>query len=58
MLITTDYEKGFADRACGFYDKWYRYNRHDDGAEYDRGCVACVNSGSVYSEEFTLIEAN
>ena len=28
---------GFADRMNGIYDKWYRYNRRDEGAAYDKG---------------------
>ena len=34
---SSDYAAGQRDHAAGYYDKWYRYNRKDDGAEYDRG---------------------
>jgi hypothetical protein len=33
----TDFERGRKEAKAGYYDKWYRYNRKDDGAEYDRG---------------------
>lgn len=32
-----DYKAGIADCQAGQYDKWYRYNREDDGAAYDAG---------------------
>lgn len=38
-----DEQKGYADRKAHYYDKWYRYNRSDDGAAYDRGVIRCVN---------------
>jgi hypothetical protein len=53
-----DETQGRKDRKAGFYDKWYRYNRTDDGAAYDRGCVSAVNSGTCPVDRFTLIEAN
>ena len=52
----TDFQRGKKDRLAGYYDKWYRYNRPDDGAEYDRGCAAAVNSGKC-PDHFVLIEA-
>lgn len=50
-----DEKRGYKDRLAGFYDKWYRYNRKDDGAAYDKGCVRAVNSGKKLPEHFTLI---
>lgn len=35
-----DYDMGCEDCKSGSYDKWYRYNRADDGAAYDAGWVA------------------
>lgn len=32
-----DYKAGIADCQAGQYDKWYRYNRADNGAAYDAG---------------------
>lgn len=51
-----DIEAGYKDRLSGFYDKWYRYNRLDDGAAYDEGCKKAVDSGRC-PDNFTLIEA-
>ena len=42
-----DFEAGRRDRMAGYYDKWYRYNRVDDGAAYDAGVVSAVNSGKA-----------
>ena len=33
----SDKQRGYKDRVSGYYDKWYRYNRLDDGAAYDEG---------------------
>ena len=30
-----DIKKGYLDRKTGYYDKWYRYNRADEGRAYD-----------------------
>ena len=57
MKAKTDEARGRRDRLAGFYDKWYRYNRADEGMEYDRGCVAAVDSGKC-PEHFTLIECD
>jgi len=51
-----DFLKGKRERLAGFYDKWYRYNRTDDGAAYDAGCVKAVDSGKC-PDYFTLIGA-
>lgn len=32
-----DYVKGMEDCKSGIYDKWFRYNRNDDGWSYDMG---------------------
>ena len=32
-----DIKQGYRDRMAGYYDKWFRYNRADEGAAYDRG---------------------
>ena len=40
-LTTANYEKdkqrGYEDRMSGYYDKWYRHNRLDEGNAYDEG---------------------
>lgn len=58
-----DEQKGYDDRNAHYYDKWYRYNRSDDGAAYDRGVVRCVNEKKSAKwlkedENFTIIEVN
>lgn len=35
-----DYVKGMEDCKSGIYDKWFRYNRNDDGWSYDMGWMA------------------
>lgn len=37
-----DEQRGYADRITGYYDKWYRYHRSDDGAAYDRGVQRAI----------------
>lgn len=32
-----DKQRGYEDRKIGYYDKWYRYNRLDEGKAYDEG---------------------
>lgn len=39
QIIEHDYNKGMSDCARGIYDKWFRYNRMDDGFAYDEGWV-------------------
>ena len=56
-MKTNDFIHGYKDRINGYYDKWYRYNRQDDGAEYDRGCVQAISDGAVTTDQFTLIES-
>lgn len=50
-----DEAAGYRDRKAGYYDKWYRYNRADNGAAYDKGCVRAVNEGKC-ADDFVLIE--
>ena len=32
-----DIKYGYDERMVGYYDKWYRYNRADEGRAYDIG---------------------
>lgn len=50
-----DEAAGYRDRKAGYYDKWYRYNRADNGAAYDSGCVRAVNEGKC-ADDFHNIE--
>ncbi len=55
--LNKDYNAGFRDRCVGIYDKWYRYNRLDGGAAYDRGQKAAVDEYSdKLPDSFTVIE--
>lgn len=47
--IVRDFTVGAKDKAAGYYDKWYRYNRSDDGAAYDAGhrSVECLKADGV-----------
>lgn len=55
MKNNSDEQRGYKDRLSGYYDKWYRYNRADDGAAYDKGCVRAINTGKC-PQHFTLID--
>lgn len=48
-----DYKAGYNDRNNHCYDKWYRYNRWDEGKAYDEGVKACVakNHSKAWMEE-------
>lgn len=46
---------GFNDRSVGYYDKWYRYSRADEGAAYDAGVRLAVEKDNC-PEEFYIIE--
>lgn len=37
QTIVNDFNAGKKDKKAGYYDKWYRYNRTDDGKAYDDG---------------------
>jgi hypothetical protein len=47
-----DFENGQKDKKAGYYDKWYRWNRKDDGKAYDDG----FNSVSTDALEINIIE--
>ena len=53
-MKATDFQAGIADAKAGIYDKWYRYNRKDDGAWYDRGWQFAVTTGIAYQSSDTL----
>lgn len=54
-MIKTDFEKGYEEAKAGYYDKWYRYNRKDQGYEYDRGVNKAKEEGYIIE---TMIECN
>lgn len=48
-----DKEKGYTDRKNHSYDKWYRYNRKDNGKAYDSGVVKCVNEAEKFGMKWS-----
>lgn len=40
--IEKDKKAGYNDRMSGYYDKWYRYNRSDNGKAYEEGQMAAT----------------
>lgn len=48
--IKKDRKAGYRDRMVGYYDKWYRYNRLDNGKAYDEGSIEAANSGKCNGE--------
>ena len=51
----TDERNGYLDRCSGYYDKWYRYNRSDEGKAYDRGVQKALEEHTC-SDKCTIIE--
>ena len=49
-----DFKAGQREKKAGYYDKWYRYNRKDDGAAYDDGfkSVDCTKKDGVQIIEY------
>ena len=45
-----DIEVGFKDRMVGYYDKWYRYSRADEGRAYDLGVQFAVSQPKCKGE--------
>lgn len=49
-----DIVNGYNERGVGYYDKWYRYTRADQGRAYDLGVkLAAATAGC--SEEMNII---
>lgn len=49
-----DYTAGEADCKSGYYDKWYRCNRKDDGLAYNLGWMYA--NRTVNNEHVSFIE--
>ena len=49
-----DFKAGQKAKKAGYYDKWYRYNRKDDGSAYDDGfkSVECHKQNGVQIIEY------
>ena len=52
---TKDIQRGYEERMGGWYDKWYRYSRADEGRAYDLG-VKLAASRDNCKAEMTIIE--
>lgn len=50
-----DIQTGYEQRMAGYMDKWYRYNRSDEGTAYEAGQKMAADTGKC-PEEFTIIE--
>lgn len=49
-----DIRNGYNERGVGYYDKWYRYSRADEGRAYDLGVkLAAATAGCA--EGLTII---
>ena len=49
-----DIRNGYNERSVGYYDKWYRYSRADEGRAYDLG-VRLAASTIGCTEEMHII---
>ena len=45
-----DFINGYRDRAAGYYDKWYRYTRADEGRGYDMGVKEALKEEKTPAE--------
>lgn len=59
--IKKDRMAGYTDRKVHYYDKWYRYNRWDEGRAYDEGCKQFLDEPHTdkwfdEDENFRIIE--
>lgn len=54
MANMTDRQIGYRDAQQVVCDKFYRYNRNDDGAAYDTGWQDAVNDGTAYQNNESL----
>lgn len=50
-----DIERGYKDRMVGYYDKWYRYSRFDEGRAYDLGIKFALEQNDC-PDEMHIIE--
>lgn len=45
-----DIVNGYNERSVGYYDKWYRYTRADQGRAYDLGVREAANNEKCTNE--------
>lgn len=53
IVAQKDYEQAINDCKNGIYDKWFRYNRTDDGQAYDCGWV--FQNQTTQNEKITFL---
>lgn len=53
-----DMLNGYNERSVGYYDKWYRYSRADEGWAYDYGQRLASNFNPKASPDVKYIEIN
>ena len=51
-MQNSDFYFGMRDAASGYFDKWYRYNRKDEGAQYFEGWK------SIQKDDTNIIDYN
>ena len=49
-----DWQAGYRDATGGFYDKWYRHNRKDEGKAYDAGYQYAKKIGTAKKEQSVI----
>lgn len=49
-MAMKDVKFGFDQRMVGYYDKWYRYNRADEGRAYDIGVRRALEEEKCVAE--------
>lgn len=49
-----DWMAGYRDATGGFYDKWYRHNRKDEGKAYDAGYQYARQIGTAKRDQYII----
>ena len=49
-----DIERGYKDRMAGYYDKWCRYSRFDEGRAYDLGVKFALEQNDCPDEVYII----
>ena len=53
-----DIKNGYNERGVGYYDKWYRYTRADEGRAYDLGVKLAASTDGCENEMIIIPCAN
>lgn len=49
-----DIKNGYNERLVGYYDKWYRYTRADEGRAYDEGVKLATASQDCKADMYII----